>query len=384
MKLLQIGAGNIGRALVGPLFGAAGWEVVFADVDAALVDGLNEQGGYNLVTCHPVDGLTPRRITSVRAIRADDPDDLARHATEATVIATSVGAGALPAVLSALDSALSGRETAVDLLLAENAPGAADLVRRSLVHAPRVGIVETSIGKMVPLVPAEARATDPLQIRGEPYNTLICDAHGWIDSPPAIEGLLPVDNIAAYIERKLYVHNLGHSAVAYLAHIADPACRTIVDALALDGVREGAEAAMRASAAALLAKYPDDFDKQELDAHIEDLLDRFSNRFLGDTVHRVGRDLARKLGPRERLIGAMRLCMENGVEIDAIARVAEAALAFGAPDERGEIHPSDRAVHERISGEGVRSVLCDFADLSEGRDADLRILEAIERYHGGT
>ena len=384
MKLLQIGAGNIGRALVGPLFGAAGWEVVFADVDAALVDGLNEQGGYNLVTCHPVEGLTTRRISGVRAIRADNPGDLAREAADAAVIATAVGAGALPAVLSALESALAGRETAVDLLLAENAPGAADLALRSLAHAPRVGIVETSIGKMVPLVPAEARASDPLQVRGEPYNTLICDARGWVDSPPAIEGLLPVENIAAYIERKLYVHNLGHSAVAYLAYIADPVCRTVVDALALDGVREGAEAAMRAAAAALREKYPDDFDEPKLDAHIDDLLERFGNRFLGDTVHRVGRDLARKLGARERLIGAMRLCIENGVEIDAIARIAAAALAFGAPDERGKIHPSDRTVHERMSVEGVGRVLRDLAALSDARDEDRRILEAIERYYKRT
>ncbi len=380
MKLLQIGAGSIGRALVGPLFADAGWEVVFADVDRELVDRLNGEGGYNLTTCHPVDGFTTRRISGVRAIGADDPHALARHATDADLIATSVGAGALPALLRALAVALAGRDFAVDLLLAENAPGASDLVRRALGPSPAVGVVETSIGKMVPIVPEAVKANDPLQVRGEPYNTLICDAHGWIDSPPAVAGLHPVDNIAAYVERKLYVHNLGHAGVAYLGHCADPTCRTIVEALEIDGVREGVEAAMCSAVAALRAKYPDDFTDRELHEHVEDLLYRFGNRYLGDTVHRVGRDLARKLGPRERLIGAMRLCIAFGVDIDPIARIAAAALVFRAPDERGELYPPDIAVHDRLARDGVTRVVCEISGLSEQRPEELQILNAIERF----
>ena len=40
MKFVQIGAGNIGRSFIGQLFSRAGYEVVFIDVDDAVVEAL--------------------------------------------------------------------------------------------------------------------------------------------------------------------------------------------------------------------------------------------------------------------------------------------------------------------------------------------------------
>ncbi len=51
------------------------------------------------------------------------------------------------------------------------------------------------------------------------------------------------------------------------------------------------------SASILLAMYPDDFSCNDLLDHITDLLTRFMNRTLGDTIYRVVCDLYRKLGP---------------------------------------------------------------------------------------
>jgi len=55
MKLLQYGAGNIGRSLVGQLFSKAGYEVVFVDVDKTVIDALNRERD-------PL-GLAPRIIS---------------------------------------------------------------------------------------------------------------------------------------------------------------------------------------------------------------------------------------------------------------------------------------------------------------------------------
>ena len=60
------------------------------------------------------------------------------------------------------------------------------------------------------------------------------------------------------------------------------------------------------SGRALIAKYPHVFGEADQEKSIEDLLRRFFNRALGDTVFRVGRDLRRKLGPNDRFIAAMR------------------------------------------------------------------------------
>ena len=50
-----------------------------------------------------------------------------------------------------------------------------------------------------------------------------------------------------------------------------------------------------------------------LEAHTHDLLRRFTNRALGDTIFRLGRDPLRKLAPKDRLVGAARLAEKAGI-----------------------------------------------------------------------
>jgi mannitol-1-phosphate/altronate dehydrogenase len=48
-------------------------------------------------------------------------------------------------------------------------------------------------------------------------------------------------------------------------------------------------------------------------AYAEDLLRRMTNPFLRDTVERVGRDLERKLGWDDRLVGTVRMALRQGL-----------------------------------------------------------------------
>jgi mannitol-1-phosphate 5-dehydrogenase len=68
--------------------------------------------------------------------------------------------------------------------------------------------------------------------------------------------------------------------------------------------------------------------------HIKDLLYRFSNRALKDTCARVGADMERKLGPSDRLIGAMVCCAGQGVT-PAFISVGAAAALYCLVKERG-------------------------------------------------
>ena len=62
---------------------------------------------------------------------------------------------------------------------------------------------------------------------------------------------------------------------------------------------------------------------------MDDLLSRFGNKKLGDTIARVGRNLSRKLGEHERFFGAARFCAAQGVENKHILLCLQAALGFG-------------------------------------------------------
>jgi mannitol-1-phosphate 5-dehydrogenase len=230
-----------------------------------------------------------------------------------------------------------------------------------------LGLVETSIGKMVPLVPAARAAEDPLLVYAEPYNTLIVDRRGFAGPVPSVPDLEPVDRIDAYVDRKLFVHNLGHAAVAYLGYRARPEVRLLADALTSD-VRDRAREAMVSAARALSARYADVFTPDALLAHVDDLLGRFANRALGDTVYRVGRDLRRKLARHDRLVGAMLLCAEHGVPFEPIADAYRAALSFDAPDETGRPNPADAELVASVAQRGVGWALGEVSGLHAAGD----------------
>jgi mannitol-1-phosphate 5-dehydrogenase len=175
-----------------------------------------------------------------------------------------------------------------------------------------------------------------------------------------------VENIAAYVDRKLFIHNLGHAATAYLGYARNPEATYLWELLEDPEVTSGARAAMECSAEALLAAYPESFTREQLTEHIEDLLYRFRNRALGDTVHRVGRDLKRKLAGEDRIVGAIRLAERQGVDPGPIVAVYRSALAFKAPDEKGALFPGDEEFHRELRRRGVDYALREVSGLRPG------------------
>lgn len=368
-RIVIFGAGNIGRSFVGQLFAASGWEVVFVDVDPVLVTALNERHGYTVIVRREgqADGIL--EVRGVRAVSGRDAQAVAREIAQADLAASCVGKAALPRILPTLAEGLRLRETEgakpLDFILAENDREAVSTVNDGLATllgpgSPALALlspVETSIGKMVPLARPQDKERDPLAVAAEAYNTLIVDGKAFRNPIPEVPGLHPVDRIEAWVDRKLFVHNLGHAAVAYLGYRSDPHCTLVAEALVLPGVLESAKAAMRQAAAALVSAYPAEFTHKDLDEHIEDLLARFANRALGDTIHRVGRDLPRKLDRSDRIVGAAILCASRGLPFEAIARIFAAALSFRAPGDDGLAYPADLGFLEGFARGGLDWVL---------------------------
>jgi mannitol-1-phosphate 5-dehydrogenase len=227
-------------------------------------------------------------------------------------------------------------------------------------------------------MPEEVVAKDPVLVWAEAYNQIVADGQGFVGTPPDVEGLVTRDNFKAYVDRKLFVHNLGHAACAYLGFLEGH--DLIWQAMESVGPQKGALGAMRESGRALLSTYGGEWTEDEMEAHIQDLARRFRNRALGDSVYRVGRDLPRKLAPDDRLIGALRFQLAASVEPAHTMRAITAALRFRGVDESGEMFPADAEVASCVEKEGPRAALGRYGGLdTEGADRGLadRIL-AVE------
>ena len=307
-KIVIFGAGKIGRSFIGQLFGCAGYRVVFIDVDPAIIAGLNRQGSYRVV----IKGEKEEEIIvpHVEAISALGKEKVIEAVSTAGILAVSVGKNVLEKIIPDIASGLVRRNmidpgVPLDIILAENMRSAAGFVRERLKDnlpgdfplEDMAGLVETSIGKMVPIIPQAELEKDPLVVFAEPYNTLIVDRKGFKSAIPEIPGLAPKDNIKAWVDRKAFIHNLGHAAAAYYGAYKHPGAVYIYEALSDPEVYKFTKEVMLQASSVLQTFYPADYSVADLEEHIDDLLSRFQNKALKDTIFRVGQDRLRKLGP---------------------------------------------------------------------------------------
>lgn len=356
-KIVIFGAGKIGRSFIGQLFSKGDFEVVFIDISDTILNELNQRGMYEVVIKSEVEKTIT--VKNVRGVDGRDKELVSEEVSDSTIIAVSVGLKALPIILTSIAEGLKKRyekdqSNAVDIIIAENMRNGSQYFRENLKNLlpesyplnDLVGLVETSIGKMVPIIPENIEKENPLIVFAEPYNTLILDKRAFKNPIPKVEGLAPKDNIKAWVDRKLFIHNLGHAATAYWGYYYNPKFQYIWEALEVPTVFSNVRETMLQSANLLAKRYSDDFSIDELVDHVDDLLFRFKNKALADTIYRVGCDLSRKLGPNDRLAGAIRLAISLNMPYDKILKTLIVGCQFKAVNEKGMMHPSDIAFFE--------------------------------------
>jgi mannitol-1-phosphate 5-dehydrogenase len=387
-KLVQFGAGNIGRSFIGQLFSRAGYEVVFIDVDLTIVRALNARREYTL----EIRDERPETwtIRNVRALPASEIDHIAEEVAEAECLGTAVGKNALGGIVPALARGLEKRfrrfgVKPVDLIICENILDGAAFFRSEMTQAlppafpleAMLGLVETSIGKMVPIMSAQDREKDPLLVYAESYNTLILDKKGFKAPIPDVPGLDPKENMKAYVERKSFIHNLGHAALAYLEGVWGRGYTFTWEAVRDPELRKTAKSAMWESGRALIRAYPEEFSEKGQEEHIENLLRRFGNIHLGDTIFRVGRDVQRKLAFDDRLIGAILFDLRHGVEPLVTAEAAAAACFFCKTDENGRQYEPDEEFVRQIFPRGLDFILAQVCGLTGKTNEERKAISLI-------
>jgi mannitol-1-phosphate 5-dehydrogenase len=343
-KLVLFGAGKIGRSFIGQLFSNGGYEVVFIDIAGPLIDEMNRRRKYRVIIKGEKEQVL--NIENVRGVHLGDESAVIEEVATAGILATSVGLGGLRGIFPVLAKGLLKRyrenpDHPLDIIIAENMRNADEYFREQLMNllppeypfGSLVGLIETSIGKMVPIMHKKDIVEDMLQIFAEPYNTLILNKKGFRNSIPDIKGLAPKENMKAWVDRKLFIHNLGHSASAYLGYLYNNEFIYLWESLAVPEIFESVRSAMLQAAEILMAIYPGEFTCESLTDHIDDLLARFQNKALGDTIFRVGCDLKRKLGPEDRLAGAIHKAFETRLPYDRILFALVCGCYFRASGE---------------------------------------------------
>ena len=335
MKAVMYGGGNIGRGFIGSLLSQSGYEVTFIDVADPVVKALQENRTYP-VRYVSTEGYEDVWVQNVTAVNGNDTAAAAEAIARCDIMATAVGARILkfivPNIVAGLRKRWEEGRGPLNIIICENLMDAnkvlEGMLKEQLTESERalfdetVGLVEASIGRMVPVQTEEMKDGEPMRVCVERYGFLPVDKAAFKGEIPEIANMVPFEPFDFYIKRKLYVHNMGHATCAYLGDLLG--LEYIYQSIDVADIRVIVQNAMLESAAALSKTYG--VPLADITRHIEDLLYRFTNSALQDTCARVGGDPARKLSREDRLIGSSLLMQQTGAEPVYITIGAAAGL----------------------------------------------------------
>jgi mannitol-1-phosphate 5-dehydrogenase len=337
MKAVHFGAGNIGRGFVGLILHEAGYEIVFADVNAELIDALAASESYEV---HAVgENASTTTVTGYRALNSGtDEDAVVAEIATADIVTTAVGPNILRFVAPVIARALSARDVSLPpltVMACENAINATDVLRGEIAGRLDGGEAAPELGRAVFANTAVDRIV-PNQEPGNGLDVTVEDFFEWAveegpfgDTVPVIPAAHFVPDLAPYIERKLFTVNTGHATTAYHGWVEG--ATTLADALSIPAVFAEVKAVLEETKALLVAKH--EFDPATQEAYLEKNLVRFANPYLTDTPERVGRQPLRKISRHERFIGPAAQLAERGLPHEALLRAVRAALRFDAPSD---------------------------------------------------
>jgi mannitol-1-phosphate 5-dehydrogenase len=328
MKAVHFGAGNIGRGFIGQLLHQNGFEICFVDTNAELIQQLNQDGGYRIdIMDEQETTVFVDRISALNSLT--ETEKVIAAIKDADILTTSVGANNLAKIAPTIAKGLSERfkqKRSINILANENAINASNILKEEVyetlsqqdatvfdhyAYFVNTAIDRQSLGKVV-----ESKAVAVV----EPYYEWVINRKQLDPATPfELQHVVLIDDMQPYIERKLYIVNAAHAAIAYLGDL--DGYQTIQEAIRDAEIVKVLNQFLAENSAYFVQKYR--FDSTELERFIEKTLKRQGNQKLSDEITRVGGSPIRKLGPNDRLVApvikleALGLPYETGVKVIA-------------------------------------------------------------------
>ncbi len=383
-EILVLGAGKIGRGFIAHLAHRSGWRVAFADAVPALCAALRSAGSYRVdIAGRP---QAAERIPISGVTELGDATGLARAVASADLLACAVGAPNLSALAGAMAPALAARArvgAALDWLIRENADQPAKAIRAALLATPsaqdplvaawlreRLGLVETQVLRSGMAPEAEVARAEPLAVRMHDWWTLPADRDAFRGALPALDGLQARGGFEHELLRKIYTFNGLNGPISYLGWINGYGI--LHEAARAPELQELLSGCHAESAHGLIAAHG--FDPAEHRAFQAIAWEKYRDDHLNDAIERNARDSARKLGPRERLVGPASLSLAHGRAPASYAVAICAAARYRGSDDDGT-----RAVQAALASGGMSAVLARWSGLPEGSELAALVLDADRR-----
>lgn len=339
MKAVHFGAGNIGRGFIGEILHKNGFDITFVDINETLIDALNARDSYEIEYADEAhQRLTISGFSGLN--NGKEPEAVAQAVAEADIVTTAIGPNILPYIAELIANGVklrreNGDTRPMDIVACENMIGGTDFLNEKVSayfdEADRIyvdqyiGFPNAAVDRIVPMQSHE----DPLFVSVEPFSEWVIDQTKVKGTQIKLEGVLYVEDLLPYIERKLFSVNTGHATTAYTGkHYG---YETIDQALKDDNVLQQLQAVLAETGALLVEKWG--FDQEAHAAYANKIVGRFQNSHISDAITRVARTPIRKLGYDERFIRPIRETKERGLAHDALLETVAYIFEYSDADD---------------------------------------------------
>lgn len=373
-KAVMIGAGQIGRGFIGMLLEGAGYHVVFADINRSVIDDINTRHEYtvHLMDTECVDTV----VRNISAVDSRSPELIGEYAS-CSLVCTSVGLTAFPYIAPALAKGIAARREAgntepLNVIACENGLKNTEklktLIFEKLSDEDRayadayVGFPDCAVDRIIPPVDGVAAAEAVV----ERYHEWDVERSGFRGEIPEIPGMKVVDDLSAFIERKLFTLNGPNAVTGALGYLKG--YTTVKEALEDPEIYEVTYGMMEECGAMLSKRHG--FTAEEMLEYRSSLIRRFLNPYIIDTVTRVAREPIRKLAPDDRIIAPMNYAHSFGMETPYYYKGVAAVLRYANPDDEQSMR-----IQEMMKENGIRETLRELCAI----DPESETAEEVEK-----
>lgn len=332
---VHFGAGKIGRGFIADLLHDSGYQIVFADVVQSLVDMINENHKYSLFLIdHDYEEKVIDHIEAYSTVTEEDK--VIEAIVEAEIITTSVMATNLPKIAPLITKGLkarleAGKKEKVIVMACENAIMGTDILKEAMTETKILTEKEMDLAAAFPNAAVDRmvfdghhHGKDGVEV-GDAFELPI--EKGKLPDPDAqpIKGAEYVDDLAKFLQRKIYMVNCGHAVTSYFGFVKG--YRTVQEGLADPDLLGAVKKAVMESASALEKIYG--FWHEDLVEYMETMIiKRFTTPGVSDPITRVAREPIRKISPNDRIMGPAIQCEELGLNNSYLLKGAACALVY--------------------------------------------------------